>query len=215
MRNLVSLLLSIAVVATVYAQDEYHIEVVRPDYVVVATPHTRHTIHQLVIVDTSLSMGGLRYLRAIEAVLDFTAQGNDEFRFSVIKYRDQPERFLFEGQPWVEMPNRDAYAGLLMWLATDTPSGGTSLWPALRDALADPEPDLTIWVVSDGSWHEDDWAEVVNNVPGAQEARETPAIIAGCGVGGRHTQGRFLQLQAMGRDGGLLWNVNTVRKPTR
>jgi hypothetical protein len=164
-----------------------------PRLVVVLPPQEPLGSRVLFVVDASGSMKGPEFARALEAVRTIAGQPTDSMEFAVLAFNDSVYRW--EGIPdehtprgWAALPSHDAVQHASDWLGRLGASGDTLVIPALRTALAEERPKLSLVLVTDGYFHTDS-EQIVTAIREAQERRRKQelglAVILVYGVGSK------------------------------
>ena len=108
-----------------------------------------------VVVDRSASMAGDPIGAALAAAREIGSQPVDEFRFGVVAFNSDAERWPGDGDGWAEMPSADAVDRAGAWLAERRPAGNTNAWSGLDKATREvPDDGLLVVMVSDGRWQD-------------------------------------------------------------
>jgi Mg-chelatase subunit ChlD len=174
----------------------------------VVAPEVRVTKRLLFVVDASGSMEGQRFANACSGVLEIASQPIDEMEIGLIAFEDDHARWPGVPDPapaegasapegerqlpsgWARLPSKDAVDAASAWLAARPPRGGTQVIPALTAALTEPRRELTVVLVTDGQFYQEDDAEVLAAIERAQQARAARgwgrAVIVVYGVGDVH-----------------------------
>lgn len=138
----------------------------------VAAPQQPMTTSVLLVVDVSGSMGmGGRCTRAVQQAQAISGQPVDQMRLSAIAFSGEPAMWP---RGWVELPDPQAQAELVSWLASKQSIGVTNLAEALKAALETEESNLTVVVISDGDVG--DLRPILDNLVAGQKAREAKGL---------------------------------------
>lgn len=147
----------------------------------VVNPTQRFTKRQVYVMDVSGSMSGKPFDKALTALAAVAAQPTDDMEISVIAFESQVARWP---RGWVQLPDAEAVDAATAWLSEQGSGGNTFVVPALEAALKEKRTELTVVLVTDGIFNEDD-SVVLEAVRKAQEQRVEygRAIVAVLGVG--------------------------------
>ena len=129
----------------------------------IVKPKARASKRICLVVDVSGSMAA--DLSALISTVQMIAQQPvDGWELSVIAFDGNAYRWhpypkaktkKARASVWAKLPDNRAIVRAVRWLKVKAASmGGTRILPALRMALAQPVPKLTIFVVTDGLWQE-------------------------------------------------------------
>lgn len=156
----------------------------------------------LFVVDVSGSMYGRSFSRAVSSVRTLAAQPTDELQVGVIAFADNAVRWSpTKKTKWAKLPDKKAVQAIAGFLYHNGPGGGTNVVPALKLALSEPKTQLTVVLVTDGIFAEDD-ADVLKAVEKAQKQRVKQkrgrALLAVLGVGGQQKVLEKLGTQGQG-----------------
>lgn len=123
----------------------------------------RLTNRIIFVVDTSGSMMRDDTAKAVEALVEVAGGPTDDLQVRLLTFDD----VVREPEPkgWRRLPDPVVLAGLRASIP-EKGDGGTNVLPALRMALEDPEPKLSVVLVTDG-------------VLGCTDAEVLPGCVAG------------------------------------
>ncbi len=189
-----------------------------PDVIdTVVAGRQRPSKNLLLVVDTSGSMEGDAFSKALGVVEMIAKQPLDAGQVGVIGFTKTPDRWTVPksmrgrgGKGWASLPSSDVLRAALAWLKKRGAVGWTKVVPALTAALRDPQDPLTIVLVTDGDfWESREW--VMSAWTQGQAARRKrglrPALLMAVGVssysGTSHlsTKSVMAQLGKAGRGG--------------
>ncbi len=160
----------------------------------------------LFVVDVSGSMQGGALAKAIDAVVAMTNVDNDDYYIGLIVFDMQPKRWRWQEKKrwyaWATMPSvrnlRRAHAWLRGHIGLNN---GTAVDPALGLALADPREELTIILITDGIFrNEDNPIQVLRDGQRSRQERNLPPatlMVIGIGEASQNRQ----HLRDLGREG--------------
>ena len=184
-RNVILALLVTACITTSVAEAEW-----------LEQPTRRTTNSICFVVDTSGSMGGDTFERALLAVNQIMGVPTDDLAVSLIIFSG--DYYPWEGLPpeegepaefWVPLPDARMPEAATRWIEGIGSGGSTNPYPALHHALALNREDLTIILVSDGDFGVR--STFIDGLEAAQNDRTDrglgPAVIGCYGVDRRHT----------------------------
>lgn len=113
--------------------------------------------HIMFVVDTSGSMKGDKFVKAIKAVVKISEQPTDELQIAAIaftgttsRWKGLPEKGVPQG--WAQLPSMIAVQKAESFLVGRGAQGDTLVTPALKLALSERRKDLTIVLVTDGDF---------------------------------------------------------------
>lgn len=130
-------------------------------------PITKNII-LLVDVSGSMSHSG-RPGRALSAVSQMTRQPIDEAAVLCMAWANH---VTTDVAGWEKLPSEEGAARMEGWIsAQQGGNGDTFLAPALKAALARPEKDLTIIIITDGELHNDTTEGLLATLKAGQAAR--------------------------------------------
>lgn len=144
-----------------------------------AGQHLWLTKYMLFVIDKSGSMDGKEILQAVHAATCIVLKGSDDFYIRVIAFDEVmylwtvPEAYREDGlcKWWAQFPDPRAAAKIESWLRVLPAKGSTKLLEPLRVALADPNDQLSLVIISDGWFHEK-VEEIVATVQLGQQQRQ-------------------------------------------
>lgn len=123
--------------------------------VVVAPEITAFPQNMIVVVDTSQSMDGDPFGRALDVFGILTDQSSDEWNLGVVAFGDTGVRWPADGEGWAAMPSADALVHARAWLRGVECGNSTMAWTGIDLATKDvPDGGLLVVVVSDGRWQD-------------------------------------------------------------
>lgn len=163
------------------------------------------TKHLAIVVDVSGSMRGDPHALARREVATVLSLFADEGWVKVYAFDDEVEQMQ---EAWAELPDEDLARRIDAWLLARPGSGNTNLAAGIAAALAEPEEDLTVLLVSDGEPSGCEEAHLAW-IGRAQAARDRVAPIHVIGVaededGWEEGPRAFLRAIAKDSGGGLL-----------
>lgn len=152
-------------------------------------PKQKITSNIFFVIDCSGSMQGDRYSKAVDTLISIATQETDELNISALAFDQKQTRWIYQydgNTPnyWARLPDLDAIERLHAWLGTVCQNGNTTFIPAITTAFNEPKRDLTIIVISDGIFDEDQ-GEIVASVLALQENRRPrhgDAVFVGFGI---------------------------------
>jgi Mg-chelatase subunit ChlD len=166
------------------------------DLQVEVAPRSPITRHVALVVDRSGSMTGDPIRQALLAVNRFLVEPTDELQVALFAFADDTSRWPGIPEPggprpvppgWAALPSETAMQQAEEWLQSFPTRGGTIVIPALRDALKEPRLELSIVLVSDGKFSEDQVAALPGIIAEAQVERAKAglgeAVVACYGLG--------------------------------
>lgn len=159
------------------------------ELVPVIKPKARTTNRIIFVIDASGSMEGDPLASGIGWLHQISEQPTDDLRIGVVVFQGEPKRFVFSAKDshgWLELPNPKQLEATSRKISSKGAGGQTNVVPALQMALQDPEEDLTVILITDGVFNEQD-KEVRVALAAAQKKRKTPAVV-GCIGTGHHRQ---------------------------
>lgn len=134
-----------------------------PAYRVVRRPREdwRMSEYILFVIDISGSMDSAnRFEKALQIAHDLMEVSTDLYYIGVIVFNDNHERW--EGIPdeenrvppgWAAMPNGDNSKAAREWVRSRGTSRSTNPATAFHAALAEPQPELTVVLITDGEFN--------------------------------------------------------------
>ncbi len=178
----------------------------------VIPPEQDLTRNVVVIVDTSGSMSGKRIGAAISAVGLLMKRPGESYQYKLVAFRDKVHVWP---QGWVEMPSPGSLEAAQRWLVSlggeYGAAGETFVTPAIRLALQEKRKDLSIVLISDGSFTFGADLVTLSFEVGQKLRRERKlgeAVLMCIGIGRTHPH-----LEALGRMGkGGLYVIKEKRK---
>jgi Mg-chelatase subunit ChlD len=178
----------------------------------VVAPERELTRNVIVIVDTSGSMSGRRIGAAISAVGMLMRRPEESYQLKLVAFRDKVHVWP---RGWVEMPSPGSLEAAQRWLASlggeYGAAGETFVTPAIRLALQEEREDLSIVLISDGSFTFGGGLVNLSFEVGQKLRRERKlgeAVLMCIGIGRSHPH-----LEALGRMGkGGVYVIKEKRK---
>ena len=148
---------------------------------------SRFSKHVLFVCDVSASMYGRPFDSALSAFKMVASQPVDDMQVSVIAFSDTITRWApSKKTKWAKLPSKTHVKAADKWLRRQGPGGGTNVVPAMELALKETTGPLTIVLVTDGIFSEDD-DDVVKAITKGQAARKkakkSQAVISVLGIG--------------------------------
>lgn len=125
---------------------------------------TRFQKHVFFIYDCSGSMGRSELNRAFTAFAMIAEQPIDEMEIALLAFDDITKRWPGIPEPdspnpvpkgWAAMPSATAFKKAHNWLDNLDLKGGTSIAPALKEALKENRNNISIVIISDGGFSDD------------------------------------------------------------
>jgi len=170
-----------------------------PGLKVLEPPTKPITKRILLLVDVSGSMQNFGHAQqALRVASAIARQPVDEASVLAMAWTDATATYP---GGWVQLPSEEGVEKLEAWLGSWHTQGDTKLSQALRVALARPESDLTVIVVTDGDLHADSEAELLAALEAGQKARKQRATVGVWGIGHDKPLPKLLALAKAGGGG--------------
>lgn len=157
------------------------------------------------VVDTSGSMRGEPLAVAQSEVLKILSFATDGTHARVIAFGDSPEAF---SSCWFKLPDEDMVSRVDEWMTSHSGAGNTDIAGAINAALAVPDEDLTIVLITDGEPTGPSEQHLLA-IARAQKTRKRPAVVHVIGV--RETTneaavGFMIDVATQNQGGLVLWS---------
>lgn len=186
---------------------------------VIVPAKERVTANIVFVVDVSCSMNGDKFTQACNAFVEIAAQPIDEMNIAVIAFSDKaihldwaPAEDVVEH--WTGLPSKDAIDKASDFLLSLGANGDTLVTPALIAALKQEKKKLSVVLVSDGEYHRETTASILDAIAACQQWRRESAfgeaVLAIYGVG---AESEALGIIAKANTGGYFTEASRDTRP--